>query len=76
MATKSNHVKLNLTQDGLNHVRTIQTSCRTWRYDIKKVMETLNCPYYQAHTLIALAQIEDNKPAVVPAAPATKKAAA
>ena len=76
MATKTNHTKLDLTKDGLNHVKTIQTSCRTWRYDIKKVMEVLNCPYYQAHTLIALAQIEDNKPAAVPATPAAKTAKA
>jgi hypothetical protein len=80
METKTNHAKLDLTRDGLKHVATIQKSCRTWRYDIKKVMAALNCPYYQAHTLIALAEIEDAKAEaaatpVVPSTPAARKAA-
>ncbi len=74
--TKVNHTKLDLTKDAVKHLDTIRTFCRTWRYDIKKIMEVLNCPYYQAHTLISLAQIEDAKPAAVPATPAAKTAKA
>lgn len=73
MANQTKHVKLNLTQNSADLVRRIQGECRTWRYDIQKVMSVLNCPYYQAHTLIQLAQIEDAKPAAV-STPATKAA--
>lgn len=74
--TKSSHVKLDLTRDSAKHVRTVQTSCRTWRYDVKKIMAVLNCPYYQGATLIALAQIEDAKAEAAATAPkaATKAA--
>lgn len=58
---RAQRVKLNLIQDGAAHVRTVQQSCRTWEYDVKKVMATLNCNHQQAQTVIALAQIEDAK---------------
>jgi hypothetical protein len=73
-ATKTEHVKLDLTKDAAKHLATIRQSCRTWKYDIKKIMAVLNAPYYQAHTLIALAQIEDAKAEAAAAATPVKAA--
>jgi hypothetical protein len=56
---KVTRTKLNLIADGAAHVKTAQQHCRTWEYDVKKVMATLNCNHQQAQTVIALAQIED-----------------
>ena len=58
---KTKRVKLDLVRNSDEFVKIAQQECRTWEYDVKKIMARLNCSHAQAVTLVALAQIADVK---------------
>ncbi len=59
---KVKKVKLDLVHNSAEFVKVVQAECRSWQYDVRKVMQRLNCNYSQASTVVALAQIADAQP--------------
>lgn len=64
--SKTPKTKLDLVHEAPKYVAVVQKDCGIRTYDVKLVMEKLNCSRNQAVVLVQLAQMADANPAAFP----------